>query len=510
MARSPSPLDVQFLISKQLNVLHLNEIVEGGESLHRAPATQHHNDGKEAPNLKVEQIDEDVIIKEEDISEDEAQVPSDSENDEMPRNRLSKSPETKLDGKARFRAQLEKDDFMVVDEVNLEENREKLEQDMEAERKRFTGANHWAPVENRLFELLYMREQLPMMPRHWEYDFQGVPFQDHVFSTSEENPPAIHAHSRKTEFQATRGMMKLIDLSAKVRTLLQTGAATKAPKLIERTLNGFLSWAAADGDYQRLEIIPNMIVEVVDAKGNHGAVIKERMEALARLQRDFLRVDRDDHGWQGIKEEVLDQGFLMAGSPPQSARSRAKPYVHTTHPPTTKFEDADYVSRRTAITDASPLRRSVHFADSPSNGTREPVSEKRKRSPKDTTASPRNLKKPRRESKTPTKVTNGRTLALRTPPSSMQQDGFSRRPPVVWGLFIINTSVFLCTLDSAKEGKDAYVSWHAEIAFSQTRQCVWHALTVGLVVCLARDELMTRLEDFEHLTKEKEEADPDR
>jgi hypothetical protein len=79
---------------------------------------------------------------------------------------------------------------------------------------------------------------------------------------------------------------------------------------------------------------------------------------------------------------------------------------------------------------------------------------------------------------------------------------------VVWGLFIINSSVFLCTLDAAKEGDDAYVSWHAEIAFTQTRQCVWHALTVALVVCLARDELMTRLDDFDTLPEEPVE-DPD-
>ena len=90
------------------------------------------------------------------------------------------------------------------------------------------------------------------------------------------------------------------------------------------------------------------------------------------------------------------------------------------------------------------------------------------------------------------------------------KSSFRRRPPVVWGLFIINTSVFLCTLDAAKEGKDAYVSWHAEIAFSQTRQCVWHALTVGLVVCLARDELMTRLDDFEQVLEEEKQVDPDR
>ena len=58
-----------------------------------------------------------------------------------------------------------------------------------------------------------------------------------------------------------------------------------------------------------------------------------------------------------------------------------------------------------------------------------------------------------------------------------------------------NTHVFLLTVDSSK-GDDAYVSYHLDINFADNYQSVWNALTVAAVVCLARDDMMLRLDDF--------------
>ncbi|KAK0391303.1 hypothetical protein NLU13_0804 [Sarocladium strictum] len=489
MAATSPVEDPQVLIAIQLNTLHLNTQFSGGGEPQQASVGTEEYVSQDLPDLHNRiKAEAEAEIKQEDLSEEETSkrsrtsTPRSSVEDED----MMMNPKM-LERQARFRAQLEEDDLIVIDETNLEEARAQLKRQMEAERQRFSGASHWAPAEERLFELLFMREHLALMPRHWGYDFQGVPFQDHVFSTSPQNPPIIYAHSRKTEFLATKGMMNLIDLSSKVRTLLQSGLTHKAPGTIEKTLNAFLAWAAADGGYHKLEIIPNLIAEVVEADADHVAVIKSRMDALAQLHRDFLRADRNNHSWQSVKTEVHDQGFLMAGSPSSSARLKTK--------------------SRMSLGQASPQQRAALAAGvSPSSAPSKAPGQKRKRSQDDDTATPERPKKMRN---TPDKTLHrSRRLSPRTPFRSKQQNGFTRQPPVVWGLFIINTSVFLCSLDAAKAEHDAYVSWHAEIAFTQTRQCVWHALTIALVVCLARDEMMTRLEDFEHLPEEVEE-DPD-
>lgn len=80
-----------------------------------------------------------------------------------------------------------------------------------------------------------------------------------------------------------------------------------------------------------------------------------------------------------------------------------------------------------------------------------------------------------------------------------QQDGrYTRQPPVLYGLFIVNTSVMVLTIDSAKEGDDAYVSYQVEVGFSKRYQAVWNAITIAIVVCLARDAMIDMKDDFNY------------
>lgn len=70
---------------------------------------------------------------------------------------------------------------------------------MQLEKEYYPGAKSWAPDEERLFETLFRRQDLPMLPPNWDVDFSGVPISDMIFDTSEECPAIIFAHSR--EFQ---------------------------------------------------------------------------------------------------------------------------------------------------------------------------------------------------------------------------------------------------------------------------------------------------------------------
>lgn len=67
---------------------------------------------------------------------------------------------------------------------------------MEIDKARYPGAKNWATQEERLFEILYLRQDLPMLPSHWNVDFRGFPLPENIFDTSEEYPPIIYSHSK--------------------------------------------------------------------------------------------------------------------------------------------------------------------------------------------------------------------------------------------------------------------------------------------------------------------------
>lgn len=83
-------------------------------------------------------------------------------------------------------------------------NETDLFQQMEEEKIRYPGASGWAPAEERLFEILFMRQDLPLLPSNWDIDFSGVPISEVVFDTSDEHPPIIYAHGKdfRGEFNA--------------------------------------------------------------------------------------------------------------------------------------------------------------------------------------------------------------------------------------------------------------------------------------------------------------------
>lgn len=74
--------------------------------------------------------------------------------------------------------------------------------------------------------------------------------------------------------------------------------------------------------------------------------------------------------------------------------------------------------------------------------------------------------------------------------------GWTAPPPVLYGLFIVNTTLLVLTVDPAK-GPAAHVSYQVEVNFSKQNQGVWNAITVAIVVCLARDDMVSRRGYFE-------------
>lgn len=337
--------------------------------------------------------------------------------------------------------------------------------------------------------------------------------------------------------------------------------------MIKDGLHRFLTWAAEDGGYRHLRVVPNIIVEVVDASMQQHAIselMQGRMRALGRLQREFLRADRDPQQfWDGL--EASDAVEYLTPVKPRAAAAldekngdykepeERKPII-------TKRKDLllqQYLSRRqdrlakryrggwlSSSRGRRGRQRRQHQAQRPSHPHSDDVSMDEEDELASTTAPctpSKDHQAPRRRSgggfaspaTTPTtepdelatpasdasrseEVKKGRnffTALFGTGKVKQEEDQDDsveyRRPlPVVYGLFILNTSVFILTADSAL-GDTGYVSFHVETDFMEYRQSVWNALTLGLVACQARDELRRRLEDFEPREDWDDESDCD-
>ncbi|PHH69787.1 hypothetical protein CDD80_6498 [Ophiocordyceps camponoti-rufipedis] len=166
-----------------------------------------------------------------------------------------------------------------------------------SEKKRYPGAEDWAPDEERLFTILFSRQERPLLPAHWDIDFRDIPVPPSVFGLTPTYRPIIFAHSHK-EFQATTALIRLIDLTKNVRSSMQTGKRAKASSNMKKTIDRYVAWAAEDAGYLHLDYVPNLMVDIVDDGLDEDRIVRHverRMRALGRLQREFLRVDRCVH-----------------------------------------------------------------------------------------------------------------------------------------------------------------------------------------------------------------------
>lgn len=351
--------------------------------------------------------------------------------------------------------------------------------------------------------------------------------------------------------------MRLIDLTANVRTNIQTGFRRKVPRLIKRELDKYINWAAQDGEYAHLKIVPNIMVEIINTKLSQGAIteyMQGRMSDLATLQREFLRQDRAPDFWDVVKPNIMssprlkfepEDEFATPERPlkpkPEDKPLKPKP---NDKPLELRLEDKSLEPQPNSEVlgpqldgqssgpnlEASPAeqegfdgtrikiepgtKRRSSFSDSTKgaiNGAHENGEEHRnkKRKIDETLDKDNSQNDSTKPDNGQAETTNGSAQDTLPPTESEAPPEltYSRPPPVVYGLFILNTTVLLLTVDSSK-GDSAYVSFHVQTNFQDTHQSVWNALTLAIAVCQARDELMGRKEDFEPLPVQVE-SDPD-
>lgn len=321
----------------------------------------------------------------------------------------------------------------------------------------------------------------------------------------------------------------MIDLTLSVRTLIESHNPDKAleskvtrhraANLIKDVLNGYLKWAARDGGYSKPGVVPNIAVEVVDAPDNtQGGIVSfltNRMGAFGRLQREFYREDRSQSFWSQVEPWTMATDAKKRRALKNKRRcrnSRRKYKKDRSTTPELGWDElsAESIGVKTPMqhlsVDAKETKpiKGLHASDHNELGEHD--------EPKPSVESDGDLIM----STTPDvtiKAEHSPTPQLATiaPEHSTPEPTklkFRRKPPVVYGLYVIGTSVFLLTMDSSK-GDSGYISFHVEINFADNHQSVWNALTVALAVCAARDELMLRLVDFDLAPVEESDSDPD-
>ena len=334
----------------------------------------------------------------------------------------------------------------------------------------------------------------------------------------------------------------------KTRTLAEQHVQRlRAATLIKDRLDEFLHWAARDGGYDRLNYVANVVVEVVESEEVQADIVRwitARMTALVRVQQEFLREDRDESEFWATTYPVL----MRPAKRKRGGSSGKRLKMVRAGMKRGRTETPDVLDGTESTNSMATVRRAPDFGDS-----RRQLFKKRKivhedaGSPprwKEQTPSPARVltptkkkKKTRRSSPvviktespdhpTPravrptvmlseteeegdTVITPRRLVSIDTlrkvPPGSEVR--YRRKPPVIYGLFVLGTSVLILTADASK-GANAYISFHLDISFADNHQSVWNALTIAAIVCAARDDLMTRTDDFVPLPLV-EESDPD-
>ncbi|KAK1244882.1 hypothetical protein MKX08_004511 [Trichoderma sp. CBMAI-0020] len=346
--------------------------------------------------------------------------------------------------------------------------------DMQMAKRNYLGKLEWAKGEEQLFEILFLRQDIPLLPLHWEVDFR-----------------------------ATTALTRLIDLTACVRTACQSGLRRKTPLMIKKALDKFIRWAAEDGGYSHLQHTPNVLVEILDKDAEQAdltSIIEARMNALARLHRKTLAIDQNITESMDIDRQVEMQIMSEAEASDEQQRQllkqrrrpwgklgsrimskllgliRFRPIIKPESRGETKVID-DEDEEQTTVCERKQTadRLSVKMEEDEKPGVK-PESFEDDISMKD--------------------IPLAQTILSQSPllPSPLP---FRRPPPVIYGFFIISTTVCLFTVDSSKEGSSMNLSLHLDMNFHDQSQSVWNALTVAIVACLSRDDMMTRMDDFE-------------
>lgn len=287
--------------------------------------------------------------------------------------------------------------------------------------------------------------------------------------------------------------------------------------MVKKALDKFIRWAAEDGGYNHLQYTPNIIVEIIDKAAEEADLtgfIEARMKALAKLHRKLLAIDQD-----GAETMDIDKEVEMQIKSETEASDEQQRYLLKERGRSWGTFGSRIMSKLLGLIRFRPIIKPESHGETnviDSEDDEQTTVDKDKQTADSVSVKMEEDEKPIIKieccdgfeddiSMTDIPMAPAALSSSHLLPSPLP---FRRSPPVIYGFFIVSSTVFLFTADSSKDEASMNLSLHLDMNFQDQGQSVWNALTVAIVACLARDDMMTRMEDFEE-EKVVEESDVD-
>jgi len=152
----------------------------------------------------------------------------------------------------------------------------------------------WPKMDVALFERLSKRGHEPLLPSHWEQDFQALPSELFTADTDKAFIKALGKTSKKTgaEFRGRKALEALLELGPRVRDKVTSQRAPEAT--IKRAIEAYVKWSMTDiGIVQRKGWTPVMAIEVGDADMQSKVILANMQGKLKKLHTRWAHILED-------------------------------------------------------------------------------------------------------------------------------------------------------------------------------------------------------------------------
>lgn len=291
--------------------------------------------------------------------------------------------------------------------------------------------------------------------------------------------------------------------------------------MIKKCLDKYISWAAEDGGYNHLKYTPNITAEIIDKSAQEfdlTGIIEARMRHLARSHRGPLALEQAQR--ESTADADIDAQVEMQIRRELEAAHEQQLHNNNDRNRSWRTFGSRMMSKLFTLLRSRPIVKPESHGQTPVNDSGDDPAEDQVRIK---TEEEEEVKPIIKEEEIADSDYDDDDVAMTDIPLALETLSSSpplppshspsppptlRPPPVIYGFFVVNTTVLLLTADTAKDEPTMNLSFHLDMDFQDRGQSVWNALTVAIVACLARDNMMTRMGDFEE-EGVVEESDPD-
>lgn len=152
----------------------------------------------------------------------------------------------------------------------------------------------WPKTDIALFQKLAERGHEPLLPSHWEKDFEALPSELFTADTEKAFIKALGKTFKRTgaEFRGRKALEALLELGPKVRDRVTSHKAPEAT--IRRAIEAYVKWSLADvGIAQRKGWNPNLAIEIGKSDEESSVILANMQDKLKKLHNQWEQILED-------------------------------------------------------------------------------------------------------------------------------------------------------------------------------------------------------------------------